>query len=140
MLVFLKPMDSNKIDIEKTYNHWISTSDKDFNTMNNLFNSKDFHWALFIGHLVVERLLKASIVKATNEHAPFSHDLRKLAKLSKINFTAEHLIWLDTITTFNINVRYDSYKQAFYKKCTLNYSSEWTTNIKELRTWIKKKL
>ena len=39
----------DKIDIEKTYNHWIETSDKDFGTMVHLFESKDFHWSLFIG-------------------------------------------------------------------------------------------
>lgn len=133
-------MNSDEIDIEKTYNHWMTTSDNDFETMINLFNSKDYHWALFIGHLVIERLLKASIVRETKEHAPFSHDLRKLAKSSGIVFKTEHSAWLDTITTFNINVRYDSYKQAFHKKCTFNFSSEWISNIKELRQWIKEKL
>ena len=139
-LLYFTSMNSNEIDIEKTYTHWISTSNNDFTTMINLYNSKDYHWALFIGHLVIERLLKADIVKETKVHAPFTHDLRKLAKLSKIDFNPEHFIWLDTITTFNINVRYDSYKKAFYKKCTDSYSSKWISNIKELRGWIKKKL
>ena len=44
---------NNKLDVEKIYNHWITTSDKDFGTMLNLYNSKDYHWALFIGHIVV---------------------------------------------------------------------------------------
>ena len=133
-------MNKNKIDIEKTYNHWIMSSDKDFETMEHLYNSRDYHWALFIGHIVIERLIKAWIVKKTNEHAPFTHDLRRLAKLSQIDFEKEHLIWLDTITTFNLNARYDSYKQAFYNKCTPDFTSEWILNIKELRKWIKMKL
>ena len=133
-------MNNNKINIEKIYNHWITTSDKDFETMVHLYNSKDYHWALFIGHIVIERLIKAVVVKKTNEHAPFTHDLRRLAKLSQIEFKNEHLVWLDTITTFNMNTRYDSYKQAFYKKCTSDFTSEWISNIKELRKWIKAKL
>ena len=68
--------------------------------MQHLFQSKDYHWALFIGHLVLERLLKAIIVKKTNEHAPHSHDLRRLAKLSGLEFIPEYIGWLDTITTF----------------------------------------
>ncbi len=81
-------------------------------------DSKDFHWALFLGHLVIEKLLKAIIVRKTENHAPFSHDLRRLAKISELNFSDEHKKWLDSITSFNINARYDDYKEDFYKKCT----------------------
>jgi HEPN domain-containing protein len=133
-------MENEKIDIEKTVNHWIANSDKDYDTMSHLYKAKDYHWALFIGHIVIERLLKAGIVKETTKHAPFTHDLRRLAKLSKIEFQDRHPAWLDTITTFNLNARYDSYKQEFYKKCTLEYTTEWIKNIKELRSWIKMKL
>ncbi|HOB85970.1 MAG TPA: HEPN domain-containing protein [Bacteroidales bacterium] len=132
-------MDDN-INIEKTYNHWIVTSDKDFNTMIHLYDSKDYHWSLFIGHIVIERLMKACIVRKTGLHAPLTHDLTKLANLSGLQFTEEYLDWLDTITTFNINARYDSYKEAFYKKCTYDFTTEWIEKIKILQLWIKQKL
>ena len=135
-----KEILTDKIDIEKTFNYWIETSDKDFNTMINLYLSKDYHWSLFVGHIVIERLLKAYFVRELSQHAPFTHDLRRLAKLSKMNISKEHLDWLDTITTFNLNARYDSYKQAFYKKCTTEFTTEWYEKIKSLRLWIKKKL
>jgi len=130
-------MDNEKIDIEKVYNHWIATSNSDYNTMIHLFELKDYHWSLFIGHIVIERLLKALIVKQTKAHAPFTHDLRRLANISKVEFNGEHISWLDTITSFNLNARYDSYKQAFYEKCTSEFNSEWISNIKQLRQWIK---
>ncbi len=133
-------MENEKIDIEKTINHWIVTSDDDYETMIHLYESKDFHWSLFIGHIVVERLLKAGVVKKTSTHAPFTHDLRRLAKLSQIEFKDFQIGWLDTITTFNLNARYESYKEAFNKKCTPGYTAEWISNIKELREWIKTKL
>jgi HEPN domain-containing protein len=131
---------NQKPDIEKLFNHWISSADKDFQTMIHLFESKDYHWALFIGHIVLEKLIKASIVKKTNDHSPFSHDLSKLASLSGLPFTEEQLDWLDTVTTFNMNARYDSYKQAFYLKCTHGFTNLWLDRIKELRLWIKEKL
>lgn len=131
---------TDKVDIEKTYNHWINTSDKDSITMLNLYNSKDYSWSLFIGHIVVERLLKASVVKMTSEHAPFTHDLTKLAKISGLPFSEDYLDWLDTISTFNMNARYDSYKEAFYKKCTFEFTTEWIDKIKILQSWIKEKL
>jgi HEPN domain-containing protein len=133
-------MNSDKINIEKIINHWVLSSDNDFKTMCHLYETKDFHWSLFMGHIVIERLLKAVVVQRTKNHAPFTHDLRRLAKLSQLDFKEEHLDWLDTITTFNINARYDSYKQAFYKKCNSTFTAEWIRNIKELRKWIKTKL
>jgi HEPN domain-containing protein len=130
----------DKINIEKISAHWLHTSDTDFQTMLNLFDSKDYHWALFIGHLVIEKLLKAFIVKNKGQHAPFTHDLRKLQKVSGIELDEEKIKWLDTITTFNLNARYDDYKQEFYKKCTKDFTVEWIENIKTLRLWIKKRL
>jgi HEPN domain-containing protein len=133
-------MENNSIDIENIIKHWISRSDQDYETMIHLYKSKDFHWTLFMGHLVIERLLKAIIVKKTKNHAPLAHDLRRLAKLSEIEFDDDQKRWLDTITSFNLNARYDDYKQNFYKKCTLEYTEKWLLNIKTLREWIKTKL
>ncbi len=133
-------MSEEKKNIEKIMNHWILTSDRDFDTMMHLYEKKDFHWALFLGHLVVERLLKAAVVKKVKNHAPFTHDLRRLAKVSGIEFEVEKKKWLDTITTFNLNARYDNYKQDFYKRCTKEYTEKWIAIIKELRVWIKTQL
>lgn len=130
----------NEFDTEKLANHWVSRSEMDFDTMNNLFNSKDYHWALFIGHLVIEKLLKAVVIKKTNSMAPYTHDLRRLAFSAGLDLTEEQKYWLDTITTFNLNARYDDDKQNFYKKCTLEYTIVWMENIKTLREWIKTKL
>jgi HEPN domain-containing protein len=90
--------------------------------------------------LVIEKLVKAAIVKETLQYAPFSHDLRRLSKESNIRFEEKHYAWFDTITTFNLNARYDSYKQAFYKKCTYGFATEWINNIKEIRSWIRERL
>ncbi|MBF9252388.1 HEPN domain-containing protein [Pontibacter sp. 172403-2] len=128
---------ADNIDIDKIFRHWIDSSDKDCETMMHMYESKDYNWSLFIGHIVIEKLIKASIVKARSDHAPFTHGLTKLASLSDLEFSDEQLDWLDTITAFNINARYDSYKQAFYKKCTPEYTKEWIDKILNLRSWIK---
>lgn len=90
--------------------------------------------------MVIERLLKACVVKKTQRLAPFTHDLSKLSKHAKLNLSEEHLDWLVTITTFNLNARYDSYKEAFYRKCTTDFATEWIDKIKILHAWIKEKL
>lgn len=127
------------IDIGKVVAHWTESAERDYITMIHLFETKDYSWSLFLGHIVIEKVLKARVVENQEKHAPFTHDLTKLAMLSGLNFTEEQFDWLDTITTFNLNARYDSYKQAFYEKCTPEFSEYWTSKIKSLYKWIKHK-
>ena len=105
---------ANSIDIERIKNHWIEISNDDFITMLELFKSKSYNWALFVGHISVEKLLKALYVKMNERHAPAIHNLYRLAELCEIGLTDEYSDWLDVITSFNINARYDDYKKEFY--------------------------
>jgi len=132
--------NKSKIDIEKIVSYWVGSSDKDYDTMNNLFKSKDYHWSLFIGHLVIEKLLKAYFVKSQNEHPPFIHDLRRLAETANLILTDDQKLFLDTVTRFNISARYDDYKLNFYTLCTTDFTTEWIAKIKEYRKWIKETL
>jgi HEPN domain-containing protein len=134
----LANQELNDIDIERIKNHWIETSNDDFATMNKLFKSKTYNWALFVGHISVEKLLKALYVKLHGKHAPPIHNLYRLAELCELELTDEYSDWLDTITSFNINARYDDYKKEFYNLCTREYTELWIDRIKELRKWTKK--
>ena len=53
---------------EKVVQHWKESSDKDYRTMQNLLKSGDYSWALFLGHLVLEKLLKAHYVNNLEKH------------------------------------------------------------------------
>ena len=106
--------NKSEINAEKIVTYWIGSSDKDFDTMNNLFKSKDYHWSLFVGHLVIEKLLKAYFVKNQNEYPPFIHDLRRLAEAANLTLNEEQKLFFDTVTRFNISARYDDYKLNFY--------------------------
>jgi HEPN domain-containing protein len=130
----------NIIDIDKIVKHWVDTSDDDFNTMLILFDSKSYHWALFMGHIAIEKLLKAYYVKKKKEHAPFTHNLYRLAELSSIKLSEEQAEWLFRLTTFNLNARYDDYKKEFYTLCTHSFTEEWINKIKTIQQWIKQML
>ena len=122
---------------EELIEYWVSSSDKDFKTMENLVKSTDYLWALFIGHLVVEKLLKAYYVKTVDDNPPWIHQLLKLAEKTDLSLTEEQKDAFLLITTFNINVRYPDYKYEFYKKCTKKYTETNIAKIKELRLWLK---
>jgi HEPN domain-containing protein len=135
-------MDEKKVNIEvdKIVNHWIETSEDDFQTMLSLFDSKSYSWSLFLGHISVEKLIKAVYVSKHKKHAPFLHNLFRLAELSNIGMTEEQSDWLDKITSFNMNARYDDYKKEFQMLCTIDFAKEWIEKIKIIRSWIKQML
>jgi len=105
-----------------------------------LYDSGSYHWSLFLGHISVEKILKALYTKLYKNHAPPIHNLYRLSKLCKIELSGEYADWFDTITSFNISARYDDYRREFYKICTREYTKIWTDKIMELRKWIKKML
>ncbi|MEA3447295.1 MAG: HEPN domain-containing protein [Bacteroidota bacterium] len=51
--------NNSNIDVNNIVKHWIETSDDDFQTMITLYESKSYSWALFLGHISLEKLLKA---------------------------------------------------------------------------------
>jgi HEPN domain-containing protein len=133
-------MDNIQLDVDKIVKHWTETSNDDFNTMLILFRSKSYHWALFMGHIAIEKLLKAYFVKQKGNHAPFTHNLYRLAELGELEISEEYADWLFKITTFNLNARYDDYKKEFYTMCTVDFAESWIEKIKILQKWIKQML
>ncbi|MGD8780162.1 MAG: HEPN domain-containing protein [Ignavibacteria bacterium] len=121
-------------------NYWIEASNIDFRAMNNLYSSGDYVWALFIGHLVIEKLLKALAVKNKAETIPRIHDLNKLAISGGIEVEENVKDLFDIITSFNIEARYPDFKQDFYKKCDRKFTTEYITRIKDLRKWLLEQL
>ena len=127
---------------EKLIKHWAESSDSDFEAMLSNYSAKYYNWALFIGHLVLEKLFKALFLKTNpNEpQAPLIHNLVTLAKLCNIQPTNEILQMLGEINSFNIGARYETEKRAFYVRCTKEYAQQWIEYIKEIREWLRKEL
>lgn len=116
--------------------YWIDASDFDFRAMQNLYLSKDYVWCLFLGHLVIEKLLKAITIKNDVETIPKIHDLNKLAIAAGLEIDSSLADLLDVITAFNIEARYPDYKKEFYKKADGEFTLYYKTKIIELRLWL----
>jgi len=110
--------------------------------MKNLYNSKDYSWCLFVGHLVIEKLVKAVYAKNIPEspNAPKIHNIIKIAKKCNLELDNRKTEILGIINTFNIGARYEDYKKEFYNKCTQEYTDDQLKNIEEMRTWLKEQL
>lgn len=125
----------NNLDL---MNYWIDSSNNDYDTIYILFSGKKYTWSLFVGHLVIEKLLKAlySKMNKNTPHAPKSHDLSYLALKIPLELTEEQETLLNTITRFNIDGRYDDYKNNFYNLCTEEYTRDSIDKINTVRNWL----
>ena len=120
--------------------YWVQSSDLDFEAMISLFKTKHYNWALFVGHLVIEKLLKGCYVKVHDAHPPMIHNLLRLAIKVGIEMDNEKESFFGEVTDFNITARYEDFKLEFYKKCNQEYTEEWIGKIKMKRQWIKREL
>ncbi|MFH0726973.1 MAG: HEPN domain-containing protein [Pseudomonadota bacterium] len=120
--------------------YWVEEADKDASVMQSLFENGHYTWALFVGHLVLEKLLKALYVKKVDIQVPRIHNLLKIARDCDLKLSNEKEDFLLEVTAFNIKGRYPDYKQRFHRKATVEFTSERIERIKEIREWLKEKL
>jgi len=127
----------NNIDL---MNYWFDSANNDFNTMKVLLENGKNTWCLFIGHLVIEKLLKGLYARNNPENpiAPKIHNLILLSQKANLEVPTEIREKIQVINTFNISARYDDYKKSFDAKCTNNYTKEQVENIEEVQEWLKR--
>lgn len=83
------------MDVDRIVEHWLQSSDADFETAVKLHKSNSYTWALFIGHISLEKMLKAYYTKTHKQHAPFTHNLYRLAELSNLKISETYADMLD---------------------------------------------
>ncbi|MFQ5710130.1 MAG: HEPN domain-containing protein [bacterium] len=87
---------------EQQIQYWLTAAKKDLPVMDHLFEKGDYPWALFIGHLVLEKMLKALYVRNIGKVPPYKHSLILLAKKAKLSLNDEQKKDFETFTNFNI--------------------------------------
>ena len=124
------------LEKEAYRDYWLKSAEADVETMNIMYANKQYSWKLFLGHLVIEKTLKALYVQNIDENVPRIHDLTRLAKFAGIEMNEETEDNLDVITNFNINARYSDIKNRFYQTCTLDYTNQYKKIIEDLYKWL----
>lgn len=120
--------------------HWRESAEDNYRSMLNMFNNGEYVWSLFVGHLCIEKLLKACYVQTVDITVPRIHDLYKLADRCRLEMTEEQKDALQYVNLFNIEARYEEYKREFHRKCTKTFAAKSIATIEELRSWLLKKI
>jgi HEPN domain-containing protein len=124
------------MDIKQNIDYWFKSAAHDMEVAETLFQNQKYDWCLFIGHLVIEKALKAFYVRDKKGMPPKIHNLVKLAENTKLSFTEDQFVFLADVNDFNIEVRYPDAKFSFYQTCTREFTEGQFLKIKEMYKWL----
>lgn len=125
-----------RFDAKKTVAYWLEGAKYDLSVANALHEKKKYPYALFMGHLALEKLLKALIVEKTKKHAPYTHSLSLLAEALNMEMPPKLVKRLPKFMEFHFEARYPKQQAKFYKKCTKEFTSKKLHEITEVYTWL----
>ena len=126
-------------NISLNIQYWLNGSKKDFQVAQSLFKSKHYPQCLFFCHLSIEKFLKGIVAQVIKDYPPFTHDLKKLAKMANLDLDLKQKQFLEIISTFNIAGRYADAKMKFYKKYNKKeYAQKYLKITQDLLLWLKK--
>lgn len=128
------------MDINKQIDYWKKSAKHDLDTAESLIKEKKYDWALFLSHLVLEKMLKALFLKEKEVFPPKTHNLIILLKKVGIEISEDEYDFYEEVNTFSISARYPDEQFKFYKLCTEEFAVEKFNKIKEKYLWLKKKL
>ena len=85
--------------------YWVKTAERDWAAVQNIYKAKEYVYALFFAHLVLEKLLKAHWVKDNIDNTPPKiHHLVYLTNKIKLSFTEEEADFFNLINQFVIDM------------------------------------
>jgi len=125
------------LDLQKQITYWNDGAKDDFETVKILMDRNRILHGLFFCHLVVEKSLKAHVVKETGEIAPKSHNLFYLAEKAKIDFNEEDAVFLGVLMKYQLHGRYPDYNPYIPEKKQVK---QYLNHTSTLRQWLEKKL
>jgi len=126
------------VNKKESIRYWLESAKEDWKVAKHLFEKKDYSYSLFLGHLTIEKILKAIYVDSLNDTPPYTHRLIHLAEKASLVLNDEQSELLETITDFNLEARYPDEKFAFKKKCTKSFTENYLKKIEGMRKWLLK--
>jgi len=124
------------IDVEKQITYWITGATDDLKSAKILIESNRLLHGLFFCHLVIEKVIKANVVRQTGEIAPRSHNLLYLSEIANLVFDEDDEIFLGILMKYQLQGRYPDYNPIIPDKTKVN---EYLTKTEKLLSWLQVK-
>ena len=94
------------MNIDKQIGYWVGVSKEDLITAELLINNNRLLHGLFWCHLTIEKLIKAIVVKETNQVPPKSHNLIWLLDKTDIMLSKEQEMLIGKLMVYQLEGRY----------------------------------
>ncbi len=117
---------------KKLIKYWKITAADSYTTMQLLYKGKRYADALFFGHLVLEKILKAIVAQHTKSPTPYLHNLIELWERGGLPRDANQRELLAQVNRFNVRARYPDDKFEFHKQCTPKFTKHYIQKIQAL--------
>jgi HEPN domain-containing protein len=121
------------VDIAQQIHYWRSSAEEDWDVACHLLESRRMRHGLFFAHLAVEKLLKAHVCLHTQDIAPRTHNLVRLAELAGLALTAAQTDVLAEMNEFNIEGRYPG---LLLPAPSVEEAREHLARAEEIRQWL----
>jgi len=125
------------LDIEKQIDYWKSSAFDDLETAKILIDKNRLLHGLFFCHLVIEKIIKAHVVKQTKNIAPRSHNLMYLSEISKLVFNENEEVFLGILMKYQLEGRYPDYNPTVPDLLKV---TEYLRQTEKLLQWLEAKL
>ncbi len=120
---------------------WKDGSLENWDTALFLHQGRQFAFALFAYHLVMEKLLKAHWVKDNVSNTPPRiHDLSELYRQTDLDLDFEQVDYLNLINSWNLEGRYPDYKKKVHKMASQTYLDHHFPKLEALKKCLLEKL
>ena len=94
------------INVRKQILYWETGAEEELLNAKIMIENRRFLTTLFFCHLCLEKILKALVVKKTEQHPPRTHILSSLADTAEIILTENQEQFIAEIQTFQLEGRY----------------------------------
>ena len=124
------------IDIKKQIDYWFTGAEEDLESAKILIESNRLLHGLFFCHLVIEKAIKANVVKVTGEIAPRSQNLLYLSEIANLKFVEEDEIFLGILMKYQLQGRYPDYNPLIPGKLKVE---EYLIKTEKILSWLQMK-
>lgn len=125
------------IDLQKQIDYWINEAEDNIESADILIQKDRLLHGLFFCHLVIEKAMKAHVVKETKAIPPRSHNLILLSERANLKVDDSNEILLGILMKYQLQGRYPDYNPIIPNKEKVQIYFDQT---KELLQWLKEKL
>lgn len=125
------------VDNEKQIAYWKAGSFDDLETAKILIDKDRLLQGLFFCHLVIEKIIKAHVVKQTNDSAPRSHNLIFLSEKANLLFEEDDEILLGILMKYQLQGRYPDYNPMIPDKAKI---VDYLVKTEKLLLWLEARL